>query len=74
MSKSTRKEVNKLINTKYVFPNMNILLYAENYIFKVASGTIEEGNLREENREKVYNLYNLALKLEPQVKLELTFA
>ena len=74
MSKSTRKEVNKLINTKYVLPNMNILLYAENYIFKVASGTIEEGNLREENREKVYNLYNLALKLEPQVKLELTFA
>ena len=41
MSKSTRREVNKLINTKYVFPNMNILLYAENSIFKVASGDIE---------------------------------
>jgi len=37
LSKRTRKELMKMINTKYVFPNFNILLYAENYIFPVAS-------------------------------------
>lgn len=29
-SRKTRKELKKLINTKYVFCNFNILLYAEN--------------------------------------------
>lgn len=33
LSKRTRKEVLKLINTKYVFPNFNILIYAENTLF-----------------------------------------
>lgn len=37
LSKRTRKEVMKLINTKYVFPNFNILLYAENVLFPQAS-------------------------------------
>jgi len=37
LSKRTRKEVSKLINTKYVFPAFNILIYAENAIFPQAS-------------------------------------
>ena len=30
LSRRTRKEVMALVNEKYVFPNFNILLYAEN--------------------------------------------
>jgi hypothetical protein len=30
--------------------------------------------LAEANREQLYDLYNLALKLEPETKPELTFA
>jgi len=63
-----------MINQKYVFPNMNILIYAENFILKIASSAAEEGIVREENREGLYSLYNLALKLEPESKPELTFA
>ena len=60
MSKRTRKELKKLINTKYVFEYMNILMYAENYIFKVASAPANEGVL-EENREHIYALHDFAL-------------
>jgi len=74
LSKATRREVNKMINQKFVFPNMNILIYAANYILKIASSGADEGIVREENREGLYNLYNLALKLEPEAKPELTFA
>jgi hypothetical protein len=61
----------KMINTKYVFPNFNILLYAENYIFPVASAEAkdsEDKTLRiiEDNRETIYELYYKALKLEPE--------
>ena len=80
LSKKTRKEVLKLINTKYVFPNFNILLYAENFIFPVASaealkdGEEDKIKIREENREQIYDLYYKALKLEPMPsKPELTF-
>ena len=80
LSKKTRKEVLKLINTKYVFPNFNILLYAENFIFPVASaealkdGEEDKIKIREENREQIYDLYYKALKLEPlPSKPELTF-
>jgi len=62
-----------MINQKYVFPNMNVLIYAANYILKIASSGEDEGIVREENREGLYNLYNLALKLEPEAKPELTF-
>lgn len=49
-----------LINQKYVFHNMNILMYAENYIFKKASLPAGEGII-ENNREELYKLYNFAL-------------
>ena len=52
---------------------MNILLYAENNIFKVASLPAGEG-INESNREEMYKLYNFALKLEPEPKEELTFS
>jgi len=74
LSKTTRKELKKMINQKYVFPYMNILIYASNYILKIASSGADEGIVREENREGLYDLYNLALKLEPESKPELTFA
>lgn len=73
LSKRTRKEVKALINQKFVFENMNILMYAENYIFKVASSPSGEGIL-EGNREQLYQLYNYALQLEPDAKPELTFS
>lgn len=60
MSKRTRKELKKMINTKYVFDYMNILMYAENYIFKVASAPAGEGII-ESNRDSIYSLYNFAL-------------
>ena len=41
LSRRTRKEVMALINEKYVFPNFNILIYAENHIFPVASASSE---------------------------------
>jgi hypothetical protein len=52
---------------------MNILLYAENYIFVSASQEEAEGVMCESNRSKVYDLYNMALKLEPEGKPQLTF-
>lgn len=50
MSKKTEKEVMKLINQKYQFPGFNILLYAEEQIFKYASAK----ETREENRDILY--------------------
>lgn len=70
LSKRSRKEIKALINQKYVFENMNILMYAENNIFPVASSN----DILEGNREKIYALYNFALQLEPEVKKELTFS
>ena len=52
---------------------MNILLYAENHIFPFASSEPGE-DLLEQYREKIYDLYNLALQLEPERKPELSFA
>ena len=37
LSRRTRKQVMALINQKYVFPNFNILHYAENHIFRLTS-------------------------------------
>jgi hypothetical protein len=55
-----------------VFPSFNILLYAENFIFPVASAEAGE-RINEDNRDAVYDLYYKALKLEPERKPELTF-
>lgn len=74
LSKKTRKELQQMINTKYVFPNFNILLYAENYIFPVASAPASDSTvISEDNRESIYQLYYGALKLEPEPKPELTY-
>ena len=73
LSRRTRKQVMALINQKYVFPNFNILHYAENHIFPLASAPSEHVN--EANRELIYDLYYSALKLEPEPKHpELTFS
>lgn len=74
LSKHSLKAVNAVINAKYVFENMNILMYAENYIFKRASAPADEGLIVESNRERLYELYQFALKLEPEKKPELTFS
>lgn len=76
-----------MIDAKYVFPNFNILLYAENHIFPAASAQASNSEtktsnpeeskvieLKEGNREELYNLYYKALNLEPEPKHpELTF-
>lgn len=70
LSQSTRKEIKALINTKYVFKNFNVLMYAENYIFPQASAA----EVSEMNREELYTLYYMAHRLEPEPKTkELTF-
>ena len=80
LSKRSRKAVMALINEKYVFPSFNILLYAENFIFPLASAPAEEPaegehpKIVESNRDFVYNLYYQALELEPEPKKpEMTF-
>jgi hypothetical protein len=71
MSKKTLKEVQKLIDQRFNFPNFNILLYAQGQIFQHASSL----STREENREILYTLYDKALKLEPEPEeKELTFS
>lgn len=68
----TVKEINQMINQKYVFAAFNILIYAQNYILKMASST--EDFLKEANREELYKLYDFALELEPKPEREeLTF-
>lgn len=70
LSKRTKRKVQAIVNEKYIFPSMNILLYAENYIFPQASApVVSEANpdgIEESNRETLYNLYNMALDLEPE--------
>lgn len=66
----TEKEIMKMINQQYQFPNFNILLYAQECLFKYASAP----STREENRDALYALYDKALKLEPEPDTpELTF-
>lgn len=77
MSRSSRKRVEAIVNEKYVFPAFNILIYAENFIFPMASassvkkeGSDEEPLLLEQNREIIYKLYDKALKLEPEPRFK----
>lgn len=73
MHPRTVKEIQGMINVNYVFSAFNILIYAQNYILKIASST-EEGVL-EQNRDELYKLYDFALKLEPKPEREeLTFS
>ena len=73
MSKKSRKAVKAVVNQKYIFPAFNILIYAENYIFPLASAPSKkkeeadaEPQIIEANRELIYQLYDKALKLEPE--------
>lgn len=71
MNKKTEKEVLSMVNLKFHFPNFNILLFAQEYLFKYASAE----DTRELNREDLYYLYDKALKLEPEPsEPELTFS
>ncbi len=67
---STQKEIEQLMNKKYQFPNFNILLFAQEYLLKYAAAT----DTREDNRETIYQLYDIAHNLNPEPeKKELTF-
>ena len=73
----TQKEIQQMLNQKYIFNGFNILIYAQNYILKMASSSDENENEKvlEENRETLYKLYEYALELEPKPERdELTFA
>ncbi|CDW79764.1 ribosomal rna processing protein 1 homolog b-like [Stylonychia lemnae] len=71
LNPKTQREIQKMIDQKFVFPSFNILLYAQDQIFKFASAT----TTRDENRDLLYRLYDQALKLEPEpAKKELTFS
>lgn len=62
-----------MLDTKYVFPAFNILIYAQNYILKMASST--DDYINEENRDEMYKLYDFAVQLEPKPEREeLTFS
>ena len=54
-----------MINEKYVFSGFNILIYAQNFVLKIASSTDKE-MVNEENRDQLYKLYDYALQLEPK--------
>lgn len=64
MSKRTRKAVKAVLDEQYVFANFNILIYAENYVFPAAA----DRDMKELNREELYDLYYAARDLEPQPK------
>jgi hypothetical protein len=62
-----------MLNTKYIFNAFNILIYAQNYILKMASST--DSVVTEDNRDTLYKLYDYALELEPKPdREELTFS
>jgi len=69
----TVKEIKAILNTKYIFNAFNILIYAQNYILKMASST--DGAVTEDNRDTLYKLYDYPLELEPKPEREeLTFS
>ena len=46
----TVKEINEMLNQKYIFNGFNILIYAQNYVLKLASST-DKSKINEENRD-----------------------
>lgn len=63
-----------MLKRKYVFPCFNNLIYAQNYVLKLASET-DAAKIREENRDDLYSLYDFAHSLEPKPEKEdLTFS
>ena len=70
MNPKVQKEIRKMLDFRFVFPNFNILLYCSEQIFKMASDL----DTREENRDAIYHLYEKILKIEPKGEPELTFS
>ena len=56
----TVKEINEMLNQKYIFSGFNILIYAQNFVLKLASST-DTTEINEENRDQLYKLYDYAL-------------
>jgi hypothetical protein len=50
LSAKTQREIEKMLDQKYLFPNFNMLLFAEEYLLKYAASQ----ETREENREDIY--------------------
>jgi len=55
----TVREIKAMLDVKYVFPAFNILIYAQNYILKMAGST--DDYIKDENRDDVYKLYDFAV-------------
>ena len=58
LNPKTKQEIKELNERKYVFSGFNILIYAQNHVLKMASGT--EDYILEQNREALYKLYEYA--------------
>jgi hypothetical protein len=70
----TQREIEKMLKRKFEFPGFNNLIYAQNYIFKLASET-DADKIKEGNRDALYKLYDFAHQLEPKPdREELTFS
>lgn len=73
LNPKTQKEIQEMLDQKYIFNAFNILIYAQNHILKMASST--EDFVNEANRESLYKLYEYAIELEPKPERdELTFS
>ena len=60
MPPKTVREINTILNEKFIFSGFNILIYAQNFVLKLASST-DSSLIREENRDQLYKLYDYAL-------------
>ena len=69
MPPRTVKEINEMLNQKYIFSGFNILIYAQNFVLKLAAST-DTAEVNEENRDQLYKLYDYALQLEPKPERE----
>ena len=58
-----------MLNQKYIFSGFNILIYAQNFVLKLAAST-DTSEVNEENRDQLYKLYDYALQLEPKPERE----
>ena len=73
LNPKTEKEIQEMLDQKYIFDAFNILIYAQNHILKMAAST--ESYVNEANRETLYKLYEFAIELEPKPEREeLTFS
>jgi len=72
MHPRTVREIKAMLDQKYVFNAFNILIYAQNFILRMASST--KAFVNEANRDELYKLYDFAIQLEPKPEREeLTF-